>query len=1254
MRQIYSIIIFALVMTLFSCRTNPFGDTENSFEEFNLYTTDFTAQTDSGAKAALLDVIKSSRATLHCAFSKLTLTDVTDALIERASAGVQVKIAFDRNIKETDPGSIALQANTRFTVLTSPSAGNESQLLYGNANTNAFVRHNFCMADERFIYISTAAPDDNQMRKMPNVALKIGSPQFGLARDFLREANMFGQLLFGNGKAKTDFTTKFTALDQVIGVYWGPQESPLDVLGTELSEANHSVDFYSTSFLTTNNSATKADRDIPTTLQGLENTKLLPIKKYFSSQALYATGSQAYTLTNPHIYTGTTVVGANIFVVDRGTIGAKTYIYTGALRKEGNSADDSVLIVLKGRRIADAMGAYLDSIGAASTIVTSTGDTSAAGAVVVSELMWMGSYSNDLTSDSADEFIEFYNTTASPINMSGWKFACTKDGSTANSAITLPPGAMIGPYGYFVVAKKDSGAFGAVANHFDTKVGITDDSYECKLGNGKTSAAVYGITDFGSVVLDTVGDGSTKFNTAGWNRGSNVGSPTYIKRSMERINFASGTANTDWQTNVFEPSQNIYVADNYRMQTFATPGAAKSIYLPSIAFERSVFFTTDNTKVNGRGKITVLSPSANTNTSVAESVAVTVTSTSDSTGISLTLTETGVNTGLFETGTLLNFTTGASVGNQIKVASGDTITATYIFDGVTYTSTALWFPLVPVINEIGVSSASNDFVEIFNPNTQAIDLAAAKLYLQRDSACDLSNGVTENLALSGTIPAGGYFTLANSGHSLSNIDAATLGNIAVGYCVILSGSNKATTASTDATIVDWVTIAGSGSAENSSYAPTTGDDGAISRIPNGTDTDMNGSDFQLKPTTPGTINGTPTFTSTPANGAAGVLTNANVVLTFNEAMNNGTGTLTLIGTSSGTQANQPCVWTVGDTVCTVTPASAFQTNETVTVTLNNFKNASLNLAPLVTGVSFTTINPALTPTVTNVVVASTNPNNGTTPFNTGTTTLTITGTNFTGATAVSLDDLNGANAAVNTALTGVTVDSATQITATVPAGVRTNGVTGWNVRVTNTSGTNATSSVKFVPKAGLLISEVAQNAGGASSEFIELYNPTGLAIDIGSTGLNLRLHTRNSSGADTNKGLTVIDGATRGGASCTANDTTIPAHGFYFIVSTGASSESWWTKRNMTYSAGITGDGAVYISLSSTTDLLVIDKVGWGAVPALNYEGTVLSALGANQSIERKPAGGAGHSTDTDDNLSDFNAASPTLTPQYCLDPAQL
>ncbi|HNL55566.1 MAG TPA: hypothetical protein PKI36_14220, partial [Turneriella sp.] len=84
--------LFALIGLTASCRGNPFAPPESSIEGFNLYTTDFSAQDDGGMKAALLEVINGSKATLHCAFSALTLSDVSSAIIARSRAGVQVKV----------------------------------------------------------------------------------------------------------------------------------------------------------------------------------------------------------------------------------------------------------------------------------------------------------------------------------------------------------------------------------------------------------------------------------------------------------------------------------------------------------------------------------------------------------------------------------------------------------------------------------------------------------------------------------------------------------------------------------------------------------------------------------------------------------------------------------------------------------------------------------------------------------------------------------------------------------------------------------------------------------------------------------------------------------------------------------------------------------------------------------------------------------------------------------------------------------
>ena len=1122
----------AFVAAALSCRSNPFGSTNKSIEEFTIYTSDFTAQSDGGAKAALLEVIGGAKATVHCAFSALTLVDVQNALIAKASTGVQVKVAFDADVKNSDAGSVALQASGAFVVVSAPIDTKQSQLLYGNGGT-AYMRHNFCLADERYIYMSTAGADDAQMRKTPNIALKIGSPQFGIARDFLRESNMFSQLLFGNGKAKTDFTTKFTALNQVIGAYWGPQESPLDILGTNLSEATTSVDFYSTAFQTTNSS--KTDLDVPQTLLRLESAKGIPLKKYFSSQALFDTSSKAYTLNNPSQYINTNVtIGANIFVVDRGSAAAKTFIYTGSLRTQANSSDDGVLLELRGKYVAEIVGAYLDKIGTRSTPVSNVGDMSAAGAVVISEINWAGSYSDALINDSTDNFLELYNTTSGQINISDWWFACTTTGTNVNSKIKMPPGAVIPANGFFTVATKNTGAF-PNATYITSSLGISNSSIQCRLTNGKTSGAFSGgvqysdpQSEFVGAVVDNAGDLATAFSGNAKSVWGLSDSANTMNRSMERVALAgAGTAPASWQTNVFVAAQNTSIGSGFQQRTFGSPGglASSPATLPGLK-----------------------------------------------------------------------------------------------------------------INEVGISSASNDFIEIYNPTGSAIDLSAANIFLQRDSACDLTNGVTEVWALTGTVPAGGYYVVANSGHSLSNVNATNLNNIGSGYCLILSATNVPAGTATNSFIIDWVTIAGSGTAEGGSRAPDTGSNGAISRMPNGADTNLNAADFLLRGASPGAINGSPTYASNPANAAVGVAIAQNVVMTFSESMNTVSGSVTLIGSSSGVQAGLACAWsmtTVANDTCTVTHANFTNNGETITVTLNSLISQAYSLGPLATSFNFTVVNTALTPTVSNVVVASTSPNNGTNPFNTGTSTLTITGTNFTGATAVNLDDLDGAGSAVNTGLTAITVNTATQITATVPAGVRTNAATGWNVRVTTPAGQNTTSSVRFVPRAGILISELMAGAGAAglsACEFIELYNPTAAGIDLNALGLRLR--KINGTSTDSSMTLTFVNN-------------TIPASGFFLIVAndtTNCTGQPWWGIRDATYATGnaMALSGSIYISLSATAQLLVLDKIGYGTVTGGSsttyYEGTALGALtNNNQGFHRAPNTTGNHSTDTDVNSADFS-----------------
>jgi uncharacterized protein YhjY with autotransporter beta-barrel domain len=109
---------------------------------------------------------------------------------------------------------------------------------------------------------------------------------------------------------------------------------------------------------------------------------------------------------------------------------------------------------------------------------------------------------------------------------------------------------------------------------------------------------------------------------------------------------------------------------------------------------------------------------------------------------------------------------------------------------------------------------------------------------------------------------------------------------------------------------------------------------------------------------------------------------------------------------------------------------------------------------------------------------------------TGGTTVTITGTRFTGATAVTF----GATAA-----TGITVNSATQITATAPAGTGT-----VDVRVTTVGGTSATGAAdQFTYVAAPVVSSISPTSGPVTGGTTVIITGTGFsgstAVTFGAT-----------------------------------------------------------------------------------------------------------------------------------------------------------
>ncbi len=136
--------------------------------------------------------------------------------------------------------------------------------------------------------------------------------------------------------------------------------------------------------------------------------------------------------------------------------------------------------------------------------------------VVINEVAWAGSF------DSAnDEWIELYNTTDQPIDLSGWKI----EDDQGSSSYSLS--GQIAPFSYFLIEDSEEAVQPNMANNI----------INLSLANAGDSLA---LLDQNNQVVDSVNDsgGSWYFGDA------------ETKASMERIDYGAGNAPSHWGTSV--------------------------------------------------------------------------------------------------------------------------------------------------------------------------------------------------------------------------------------------------------------------------------------------------------------------------------------------------------------------------------------------------------------------------------------------------------------------------------------------------------------------------------------------------------------------------------------------------------------------------------------------------------------------------------------------------------------------------------
>ena len=187
---------------------------------------------------------------------------------------------------------------------------------------------------------------------------------------------------------------------------------------------------------------------------------------------------------------------------------------------------------------------------------------------------------------------------------------------------------------------------------------------------------------------------------------------------------------------------------------------------------------------------------------------------------------------------------------------------------------------------------------------------------------------------------------------------------------------------------------------------------------------------------------------------------------------------TAVAPGDYTAASGTLTFAAGQTTRTITVLvngdTAVETDETFTVGLSGAANATIADA---TGIGTITNDDALVPTVTSI-----SPTAGPTA---GGTTVTIAGTNFTGATAVSFG---------GTAATTFTVNSATQITATAPA--RAAGTV--DITVTTPGGTSAANAAdRYTYVAAPTVTSISPNQGPVAGGTTVTITGTGFAAAPG-------------------------------------------------------------------------------------------------------------------------------------------------------------
>ncbi|MDH5717678.1 MAG: lamin tail domain-containing protein [Spirochaetia bacterium] len=574
----YNFFYFLLFL---SCAYPLFEDPGQSNEEFEIIFNKAAQDPEHKLYQSLIGLIENTSSSLSCAFSEYPDDLIFEKINENKSINTRLVFDYEPNIYEERKDISFLNENN-----------NNIKNIYGNSG-EGIQKNNWCISDKEKIWYSTLPPVFNIINKKYGIGFLIYSKNNEIINEFIKEINLFEEDIFGTNKSKTDLKNSFSILNQKIKLIWGPHENPLEVLGDIINSAQNDIHIFSTGIYSTN---TDTENDIIEILNKKTESNLT-INAVLDSIVIYDSFNVIQNLNSQvnlfYLETDRGVPSTQLFLIDKEKENSKLILYSGVLRKKTDTDDDSLLVILEGSYVSKLAFEYFSNLKELSMPLNYTPYYAAEPnkhEIAINEISWMGSVNNDGALFNDDEFIELYNTTSDSINIGGWIFACRKDDlNITGGPVKIPYGVELKPNDFFLIAADYKNVLNN-AKFINTlgSYGISAEAVECILtdGNPEVTVSTNAYSDNGvtGTIVDTAGDGATTFDFALDKAYSPFGINAYfsnselkIRRTMERVESdKSGTNIYNWKTNSFTIEENIFVNENFKNQTFASPGFQNS------------------------------------------------------------------------------------------------------------------------------------------------------------------------------------------------------------------------------------------------------------------------------------------------------------------------------------------------------------------------------------------------------------------------------------------------------------------------------------------------------------------------------------------------------------------------------------------------------------------------------------------------------------------------------------------------------